>query len=300
MQRRRPARLETAARGRSEPHGKTGEEIRMSLKGKTLWITGASRGIGKAIALRAARDGANIVLVAKTAKPHPTLPGTIFSAAENIVGLGGKAIPCPTDIRFEDQVLHAVEKAVETFGGIDILVNNASALSLEGTLQTTMKRFDLLYQVNTRGTFLCSRTCLPHLLRAENPHILTLSPPLNLDSKWFAPHLPYTLSKYGMSLCTLGLAAEFKETKIGVNSLWPKTAIATAAVAKLLGGDRAWSACRTPEIMADAAYRILIRAGRECTGNFFVDEEVLAADGIVDLGRYGVSPGTELIPDLFI
>lgn len=271
-----------------------------TLKGKTLLITGASRGIGKAIGLRAARDGANIILVAKTVAPQKNLPGTIHTAAEEMIAAGGRALPCPTDIRSEEQVQKAIEEAVATFDGIDILINNASALGLTGTLQTPMKRFDLMHQVNVRGTFLCAQACLPYLKQSSNPHILTIAPPPKLEAKWFASHLPYTLSKFGMSLCTLGMAEEFKALGIAVNALWPKTAIATAAVMNLLGGATAIQGCRRPEIMADAAYLILTKPSRECTGNFFIDEELLRSAGTDDFDRYAVSPGTPLHPDLFI
>jgi citronellol/citronellal dehydrogenase len=271
-----------------------------NLNAKTLFITGASRGIGKAIALRAARDGANIVVVAKTAEPHPKLPGTAYTAVEEIEAAGGKGLACITDIRFEDQIQVAVEQAVATFGGIDILVNNASAIHLAGTLDTSMKRFDLMYSINTRGTLLTSKLCLPFLLKAENPHILNLSPPLNMDPKWFAPHLSYTMSKYGMSLCVLGMAEEFKEQGVAVNALWPRTVIATAAVQNLLGGDQAMKCCRKAEIVADAAYSVLTRKSRECSGNFFVDDEVLAAAGVTNLDQYVATPGQELLPDLFL
>jgi citronellol/citronellal dehydrogenase len=271
-----------------------------TLQGKTLFITGASRGIGKAIALRAARDGANVVIAAKTSEPHPKLPGTVFTAAEEIEKAGGKALPCVVDIRFEDQVADAVQKAVAKFGGIDILVNNASAISLTGTLQTPMKRFDLMHQINTRGTFLCSQACLPHLLKAKNPHILNLSPPLNFEEKWFAPHVAYTMAKFGMSLCVLGMAGEFRAQGVGVNALWPRTVIATAAVQNLLGGDETIKGSRTPEIMADAAHVILTRPARECTGNFFVDDEVLKSAGVTNFDKYQSVPGAELIPDFFV
>jgi citronellol/citronellal dehydrogenase len=271
-----------------------------TLQGKTLFITGASRGIGKAIALRAARDGANVVIAAKTSEPHPKLPGTVFTAAEEIEKAGGKALPCVVDIRFEDQVADAVKKAVEKFGGIDILVNNASAISLTGTLQTPMKRYDLMHGINTRGTFACSQACLPHLLEAKNPHILNLSPPLNFEEKWFAPHVAYTMAKFGMSLCVLGMAGEFRSQGVGVNALWPRTVIATAAVQNLLGGDDTMKGSRTPEIMADAAHVILTRPARECTGNFFVDDEVLKSAGVTNLDKYQSVPGAELIPDFFV
>ena len=271
-----------------------------TLQGKTLFITGASRGIGKALALRAARDGANVVIAAKTSEPHPKLPGTVFTAAEEIEKAGGKALPCVGDIRFEDQVADAVQKAVAKFGGIDILVNNASAISLTGTLQTPMKRFDLMHQINTRGTFLCSQACLPHLVKAKNPHILNLSPPLNFEEKWFAPHVAYTMAKFGMSLCVLGMAGEFRAQGVGVNALWPRTVIATAAVQNLLGGDDTIKGSRTPSIMADAAHVILTRPARECTGNFFVDDEVLKSAGVTSFDKYQSVPGAELIPDFFV
>lgn len=270
------------------------------LKGKTLFITGASRGIGLAIALRAARDGANVVIAAKTVEPHPRLPGTIHTAAAEIERAGGRALPLPCDIRFEDQVRAAVDQAVARFGGIDILVNNASAISLTGTLDTPLKRFDLMHQVNVRGTFACSQACLPHLGKAPNPHILNLAPPLRLEARWFAPHVAYTMAKYGMSLCVLGMAEEFRPEGIAVNALWPRTVIATAAVQNLLGGDEMMAAARKPEIVADAAHWILTRPSRECTGNFFVDEEVLRGAGVTDFDRYAVRPGTELAPDLFV
>jgi citronellol/citronellal dehydrogenase len=270
-----------------------------NLKGKTLFISGASRGIGKAIALRAAKDGANIVIVAKTAEPHPRLPGTVFTAAEEIEAVGGKALPCVVDIRFEDQVEAAVSKAVEKFGGIDILVNNASAIMLSGTLETPMKRYDLMHQVNARGTYLCSQKTLPHLKQADNPHILNISPPLNMEARWFGPHVAYTMAKFGMSMCVLGMAEEFKGT-IGVNALWPQTAIATAAVKNLLGGDEAVRRCRKPEIMADAAHAILTRPAKETGGNFFIDEAVLREEGCEDFGDYAVDPSLEPIVDFFL
>ena len=270
------------------------------LKGKTLFITGASRGIGKAIALRAAKDGANIAIAAKTTRTHPKLPGTIYTAAEEIEAAGGKALPCVVDIRFEDQVEAAVAKTVETFGRIDILVNNASAILLADTLSTPMKRYDLMHQVNTRGTFLCSQKCIPHLEQAENPHILNLSPPLNMEAKWFAPHVAYTMAKFGMSMCVLGMAEELKSRGIAVNALWPRTTIATAAVKNLLGGEEMVRASRKPEIMADAAHAILTKPSRECTGNFFVDDAVLKAEGISDFSGYAVDPDAELMPDFFV
>jgi len=270
------------------------------LKGKTLFITGASRGIGKAIGLRAARDGANIVIAAKTDAPNPKLPGTIYTAAEEMVAAGGKALACVVDVRCEDQIRKAVAEAVETFGGIDVLVNNASAISLTGTLATPLKRFDLMHQVNARGTFACSQACLPHLLKSPNPHILNISPPLNLQARWFAPHAAYTLAKYGMSLCVLGMAEEFREQGLAVNALWPRTVIATAAVMNLLGGEAVVRQSRKPEIMADAAHAILTRPSRECTGNFFIDEAVLASAGVTNFDPYAVTPGSNLIPDLFL
>jgi citronellol/citronellal dehydrogenase len=271
-----------------------------TLAGKTLFITGASRGIGKAIALRAARDGANIVIAAKTTDTHPKLPGTIYSAAEEIESAGGKALACIVDVRIEEQIHAAVAKAVEKFGGIDILVNNASAISLTGTLSTPMKRYDLMHQVNTRGTYACSQACLPHLLKAKNPHILNLSPPLNMAPRWFGPHVAYTMAKYGMSMCVLGMAEEFASEGVAVNALWPRTAIATAAVQNLLGGEDAIRGCRTPEIMADSAHAILIRPSRSCTGRFFIDEDVLREDGVTDLDKYAVDPAATLIPDFFL
>ena len=271
-----------------------------SLKGKTLFITGASRGIGKAIGLRAARDGANIIIAAKTTEPNPKLAGTIYTATEEMVAAGGKALACQVDIRFEDQIQQAVAQAVATFGGIDILVNNASAISLTGTLATPLKRFDLMHQVNTRGTFACSQACLPHLLKSSNPHILNISPPLNLSPRWFAPHAAYTMAKYGMSLCVLGMAEEFREQGLAVNALWPRTVIATAAVMNLLGGEEVMRHSRKPEIMADAAWTILTRPSHHSTGNFFIDEDVLAAAGITNFDRYAVTPGSNLFPDLFL
>ena len=269
------------------------------LAGKTLFITGASRGVGKAIALRAARDGANIVVVAKSVRSRDKLPGTIFSAAEEIEAAGGKALPVQTDIRDEEQIAYAVDLAVKTFGGIDILVNNASAIYLAGTADTPLKRFDLMHGVNVRGTFACTQACLPHLKQADNPHVLTLSPPLNLNPRWLRDHVAYTLSKYGMSLCVLGMAEEFRDHGIAVNALWPRTVIATAALA-MLGGRVKPEQCRTPEILADAAHAIFTRASRACTGNFFIDDEVLAEEGVTDLSGYAVEPGHELYPDLFL
>lgn len=272
-----------------------------TLKGKTLFITGASRGIGKAIALRAARDGANIAIAAKTTEPNPKLPGTIFSAKEEIEAAGGRALACVCDIRFEDQVAAAVAETVKTFGGIDICINNASAISLTGTLETPMKRFDLMHQVNTRGTYATSQACLPHLLKAPNPHILNLSPPLQMLEKWFADHVAYTISKYGMSMCVLGMAAEFRAQGVAVNALWPRTVIATAAVRNLLGGDDMMGKSRTPAIVADAAHVILTKPARECTGNFFIDDDVLNGAGVTDLSGYAVVPGnTTFVPDFFV
>jgi citronellol/citronellal dehydrogenase len=271
----------------------------MSLQGKTLFVTGASRGIGKAIALRAARDGANVVVAAKTSEPHPKLPGTIFSAVEEVEAAGGKGLACATDIRSEEQVKSAVDAAVGRFGGIDIVVNNASAIFLAGTLDTPMKRFDLMHAVNVRGTFLVTQYCLPHLLRAQNPHILNIAPPMNMDAKWFAPHVAYTMSKYGMSMCVLGMAEELRGQGVAVNALWPATVIATAAVENLLGGDAAVRRSRKPEIMADAARAIFVRDSRTCSGNFFLDEEVLRTEGVDDFRSYAVDPEAELLPDLF-
>lgn len=269
------------------------------LSGKTMFISGGSRGIGKEIALRAARDGANIVIAAKTAEPHPTLPGTIYTAAKDIEEAGGNALPVVCDIRFEDQVHAAVEAAVRRFGSIDILLNNASAVNLTRTLDTAMKRFDLMMAVNIRGTFLCSQACLPHLAKADNPHILNLSPPLDMRAKWFAQKLPYTISKYGMSMCVLGMAEEFAADGIAVNALWPRSAIATDAL-RMIPGVKV-ERCRKPDIVADAAYLIFARNSRECTGNFFIDEDVLASAGIHDLDRYAVKPGTrDFDPDFFI
>ncbi len=271
-----------------------------SLQGKTLFITGASRGIGLAIALRAARDGANVAVVAKTDQPHPKLPGTVHTAVAEIVAAGGRGLACVTDIRAEEQVQAAIDQTVAKFGGIDILVNNASAIQLTGTTATDMKRFDLMNAVNVRGTFLCSKLCIPHLRKAANPHILNLSPPLNMEAKWFQHHVAYTMSKFGMSMCVLGMAEELKPHGIAVNALWPRTAIATAAVQNLLGGDSIVARCRKPDIMGDAAHVILTKESRGCTGNFFIDDAVLTAAGVTDLDRYAVTPGTELMPDFFV
>ncbi|MDA0658474.1 MAG: NAD(P)-dependent oxidoreductase [Planctomycetota bacterium] len=271
-----------------------------TLTDKTLFITGASRGIGRAIALRAARDGASIAVVAKTAEPHPRLPGTVYSVAAEIDAAGGRALPCICDIRDEEQLRRAVASTAERFGGIDMLVNNASAIFLAGTRQTPMKRFDLMHAVNVRATFMASQLCLPFLIQAGNPHILNISPPLNLDKRWFAGHVAYTMSKYGMSMCVLGMAEELRSEGIAVNALWPKTAIATAAIENLLGGPAALQGCRRPEIMADAAHLILTQDSRIASGNFYVDEDVLRGVGCDDFSSYSVSPGTELIPDFFL
>jgi citronellol/citronellal dehydrogenase len=272
----------------------------MSLRGKTLFITGASRGIGLAIGLRAARDGANVVIVAKTAEPNPKLPGTIFTAAKEIEEAGGKALPIACDIRNDEQVAAAVAKAVETFGGIDILVNNASAINLSGTEALDMKRYDLMHGINTRGTFLCSKLCIPHLKKAQNPHVLNLSPPLNMEERWFAPHTAYTMAKFGMSMCVLGMAGEYRSAGIAFNALWPRTTIATAAIRNLLGGDQMMKASRKPEIMGDAAYVIFNRPSRECTGNFFIDDDVMRSAGKTDLSEYAVDPTAKLAPDFFV
>lgn len=271
-----------------------------TLAGKTLFITGSTRGIGKAIALRAAADGANIAVLGKTAEPHPKLQGTIHSAAEEIEAAGGKALACVTDIRDEAQIAAAVAKTIEAFGQIDIVVNNASAIFLAGTADTPAKRFDLMHSVNVRGTFLTSQHCLPHLANAVNPHILNMSPPLNMESRWFAPHVAYTMSKFGMSMCVLGMAEELCSKGIAVNALWPKSVIATAAVQNLLGGDAMIRQSRKPEIVADAAHAILTRDSRQCTGNFFVDEEVLREEGVEDFDPYAVAPGETLMPDFFL
>ena len=270
------------------------------LRGKTLFISGGSRGIGLAIAIRAARDGANVIIAAKTAEAHPKLPGTIYTAAEEIRAAGGKALPVVCDIRSEEQVEEAVRQGVEKFGGIDICVNNASAISLEPTARISMRRFDLMHQVNTRGTFLVSKTCLPHLEKADNPHILNLSPPLEMQEKWFAPHVAYSIAKYGMSLCVLGMAGEFRKKGIAVNALWPRTTIATAAVQNLLGGDEIVRRSRKPEILADAAHVILSKPSREFSGNFCIDDETLESAGITDLSAYAVDPSAELVPDFFV
>ena len=271
-----------------------------TLAGKTLFISGASRGIGLAIALRAARDGANVALIAKTAEPHPKLEGTVFTAAEQIEAAGGHALPIVGDIRNEEQVAAAVEQAVERFGGIDLCVNNASAINLSGTEAQEMKRYDLMQDINTRGTFVVSKYCIPHLRQAGNPHILTLSPPISLEPRWLGPHIGYTLAKYGMSMCALGFAAELREAGIASNALWPRTIIATAAVQNLLGGDEAMARARRPELYADAAYAIVTRPSRECTGNTFLCEDVLAEEGVTDFSPYMYVEGGEPIVDLFV
>ena len=272
----------------------------MSLKGKTLFISGGSRGIGLAIALRAARDGANVTIAAKTAEPHPKLPGTIYTAAEEIAQAGGKALPVLCDIRDEAQVSDAVTKTVERFGSIDICVNNASAIQLTGTLETDMKRYDLMHQINTRGTFLVSKMCIPHLKLAKNPHILNLAPPLDMKAKWFKNHVAYTMAKFGMSMCTLGMSAEFAGAGIAVNSLWPISTIDTAAVRNLLGGATVAAMSRSPDIMADAAHAIFLRPAREATGNFYIDEEVLRAQGVTDFSVYAPGGADQLAGDFFV
>jgi citronellol/citronellal dehydrogenase len=272
----------------------------MSFLNKTVFITGASRGIGKAMALKLAKEGANIVVVAKSVEENPKLGGTIFSAAQEIEKAGGKALAVQCDIRFEDQITAAVEKTVQTFGGIDILINNASAISLTPTEKTDPKRFDLMHSINVRGTFMVTQACIPHLRKSSNAHVLTLSPPLNMDPKWFAGHVAYTLTKYNMSMMTIGWAAEFKKDIIAANALWPRTTIATAAVKNLLGGDALINMSRTTDILADAAYYILQKPAAECTGNLFIDEAVLAAEGITDLSHYSVVPGGKLYNDLFV
>jgi citronellol/citronellal dehydrogenase len=270
-----------------------------SLSGKTLFVTGASRGIGKAIAVRAARDGANVVIAAKTAEPHPQLPGTIYSAAEDVEAAGGRALPIQMDVRFEDQIAAAVQQAVERFGGIDILVNNASAISLTGTGDTPLRRWDLMMDINARGTFACCQACLPYLKQAANPHILMLAPPINLNPKWFKRHTAYTVAKYCMSLYVLGLSAELSAAGIAVNALWPRTVIGTAALV-MLGELVKAERCRTPEIVADAAHAILVRNSRSTTGNFFIDEDVLSEAGVTDFSPYAIQIGAELLGDLFL
>jgi len=271
-----------------------------SLKGKTLFISGASRGIGLAIALRAARDGANVAIAAKTTEPHPKLKGTIFTAADEIRAAGGKALPLVCDIRDEAQVLAAIDKTVAEFGGLDICVNNASAISLTNSQATDMKRFDLMMGINTRGTFMVSKYCIPHLRKAENPHILMLSPPLDMKPKWFEHSTAYTMAKYGMSMCVLGLSAELKGAGIAVNALWPRTTIATAAVGNLLGGDAMMRASRTPEIMGDAAHTIFTKRARDFTGHFCIDDVLLYAEGVRDFERYRVDPSVPLMADFFV
>ena len=272
----------------------------MSFKNKTVFITGASRGIGKAIAIRLAKEGANIVIAAKSVEENPKLGGTIYTAAEEIEAAGGKALPVQCDIRFEDQIQNAVDKAINTFDGIDILINNASAISLTNVEQTESKAFGLMHDINAKGTFFVSKACIPHLRKGSNPHILNLSPPINLDPKWFANHLAYTMSKYNMTMIALGLSGELKKYKIAANTLWPKTTIATAAVRNLLGGQMLIKMSRTPEIIADAAFYILNKSSSECTGNCFLDEKVLADEGITDLEKYAVEPGGKLYTDLFL
>lgn len=269
----------------------------MSFQGKTVFITGASRGIGKAMGVRLAQEGANIIVAAKTAEPHPKLEGTIFTAADEIQQSGGDALPVIVDVREEDSIKKAVQAGIDKFGGLDILINNASAIQLTGTLQTDMKRYDLMHQVNTRGTYLTSKLCIPHLLKSENPHVLNISPPLNMEERWFAPHVAYTMAKFGMSMCVLGMAGEFRG-KIAFNALWPKTAIATAAVG-MLGGDQMIQQSRKPEIMSDAA-SIILRKEKEYSGNFLIDEDVLIEAGEKDLDKYAVDPSKPLMPDFFV
>ena len=271
----------------------------MSLKGKTIFITGASRGIGEAIAVRCARDGANIAIAAKTAEAHPKLPGTIHTAAAAIEKAGGQALPIFCDIRDEAQVEAAVAQTVERFGGIDIVVNNASAIFPMPTKDTPIKRWDLMHQVNARGTFLVTQKCLPWLEKSANPHILALSPPLDMREMWFAPHVAYTSAKYGMSLCILGWAGEFRGT-IAANAIWPRTAIATAAIANVLAGEDAFKNCRTPEILAETAYRVMLKPATEFTGNFLIDDSFLVSEGVTDLDQYAVDPTAELLPDFFV
>ncbi len=272
----------------------------MTLQNKTLFITGASRGIGLAIALRAARGGANIAIAAKTAEPNPKLPGTIYTAAKEIEAAGGKALPLVCDIRFEDQVQAAVDQTVTQFGGIDICINNASAIQLTGTLQTDMKRYDLMNGINARGTYLVSRTCIPHLKRAANPHVLMLSPPLDMNAKWFRGHTAYTMAKYGMSMCVLGMAAEFADEGIAFNALWPRTGIATAAIKNALAGEEGMRHCRTVDILADAAHMIFEKKAKDFTGNFLIDDTFLAENGVTDFDQYRVDPAADLMPDFFV
>ena len=272
----------------------------MSFQNKTVLITGATRGIGKAIGLRLAKEGANIVIAAKSVEENAKLGGTIFSAAAEMEAAGGKALAVQCDIRFEDQVQNVIDKAIEKFGGIDILINNASAISLTSTEQTEPKRFDLMHDINVRGTFFVTKACIPHLKKSTNPHILTLSPPINLDPKWFEKHVAYTLTKYNMSMMTIGWAKELAKDRIAANSLWPRTTIDTAAVRNLLGGQVLANMSRTVDILADAAYYILSKPSGECTGNLFIDEQVLAKEGITDLEKYSVVPGAQLYTDLFV
>ncbi|HEY3798424.1 MAG TPA: NAD(P)-dependent oxidoreductase [Caulobacteraceae bacterium] len=272
----------------------------MSLSGKTLFVTGASRGIGLAIALRAAKDGANIAIAAKTAEPHKHLPGTIYSAAKEIEAAGGQALPLIVDVRDEANVLDAVEKTAAAFGGIDICVNNASAIQLTGTEATDMKRYDLMHQINARGTFLTSKACIPHLKRASNPHVLLLSPPLDMSPRWFGTHVAYSMAKFGMSMCVLGMAAEFKDDGIAFNALWPRTGIATAAIQFALAGDEGLRHCRTVEIMADAAHAIFEKPARAFSGNFLIDDTFLYAEGVRDFEKYRVDPTQTLMADFFV
>ncbi len=272
----------------------------MSLKGKTLFISGASRGIGLAIAMRAAKDGANVAIAAKTATPNPKLPGTIYTAAKEIEDAGGKALPIVCDIRFEDQVQAAVDQTAAKFGGIDICVNNASAISLTGTLQTDMKRYDLMNGINARGTYLVSRTCIPYLKKAANPHVLNLSPPLDMNPKWFAGHTAYSMAKYGMSLCVLGMAAEFEGDGIAFNALWPRTGIATAAIRNALAGDEGMKHCRTTDILSDAAWIVFNKPAKSFGGNFLIDDTFLAENGVTDFDKYRVDPTQDLMPDFFV
>jgi citronellol/citronellal dehydrogenase len=272
----------------------------MSLNGKTLFITGASRGIGLAVALRAARDGANIAIAAKTQEPHPKLPGTIHTAAAEIEAAGGRALPLAVDIRDEDAVKDAIEGTAAHFGGIDIVVNNASAIALTAAANTDMRRFDLMHQINTRGTFMVSKYAIPHLAKAPNPHILMMSPPLDMAEKWFAPHTAYTMAKFGMSMVTLGLAGELRVKGIAVNALWPRTTIATAAIQNLLGGDELMRCSRRPDILAEAAYRIFAKPAASFTGQFLIDDTFLAGEGVTDFEPYRVDPTAPLAPDFFV
>ena len=276
----------------------TGVDILSNFKNKTIFITGATRGIGKAIALKFAEEGANIVIAAKTVKPHPKLPGTIFDAAEEIESAGGKALPIRTDIRDENQINDAVQQTIDKFGSIDALVNNASAISLTGTLETPMKKFDLMFGINVRGTYAVSQACLPYLLKSNNPHILNIASPINLNPKWFQEYTAYTIAKYGMSMCVIGMSEEFKNDGLAVNALWPKTIIDTAALRLVPGVDS--EASRDARIMADAAYSILSKDSKTCSGNFFLDEEVLVSDGVTDFSNYMVNPNKTPIPDLFL